>query len=276
MKKSNLVPNWDQSYRDLDRTFSMHPESISELSNLLEWQRVYADVKSLIDTGNPKICEVGCGGARNSVFLASKGYSVWCTDSSDEALRLAKANFTAAGVRGEIIKDNLLSSALPKSQFDVVMSFGLLEHFESLEDLTRALTELVKPGGIQIHNIIPQKFSSQSITNMFHYPVRFLRRVARRDFHEIFSKSFRDFPHFENEFSVGEYCRAFEKAGNQILKVEFPDPILGLLQLGGGVDRLIKSGSRIPEALMVKFYRSKGWIARILSPSYYVVVRRVP
>jgi hypothetical protein len=41
---------------------------------------------------------------------------------------------------GAFVLDDLLNSKLPDHCFDVVMSFGLLEHFEDLQPLTASLT----------------------------------------------------------------------------------------------------------------------------------------
>jgi len=221
--KENKISNWEDQYKPLEVTYNEKIDTPGNLEQMYSYQVVHDYmVKYLSNIKNPKILEVGCGGARNGLYLAIRGYDVTCSDFSPEGLRLAKTNFVALGAKGDFLLDDLMNSNIPDNSFDCVMSFGLLEHFEELNPVLECLTRMLKPGGIHIHLVIPKKFSTQTIMNIFWFPFRLLKNVVikRKGLRGIIGRSYRDFPHYENEFSWREYCAAFEEEGNDIIKCE--------------------------------------------------------
>jgi ubiquinone/menaquinone biosynthesis C-methylase UbiE len=179
-------------------------------------------VNHLSNVKNPKIIEVGCGGARNALYLALHGFDVTCADYSQKALRLARANFDAFGAKASFLLDDLMDSILPDNTFDCVMNFGLLEHFYDLKPIIDNLTRIVRPRGIHIHLVVPKEFSTQTIMNIITFPFKLAINlfVRRQPLRGILKRSYRNFPHYENSFSWQEYCRAFEKSGNEVFKCE--------------------------------------------------------
>ena len=239
---------------------------------------VYNDIqKYLPDYHNAKVLEVGCGGARTSLFLALRGIDVTCTDFALEATRLANSNFAAIGGTGTIIQDDLLNSKLPHESFDCVMSFGLLEHFEDLRPVIKSITSLVKPRGIQIHNIITKKFSTQTIMDAFWFPFKlFKNAIVKKVYKDILRKSYRDFPHYENRFSFSEYCNYFTEGGNTVLKCS-PEgvlyPFISSLPLNIGT-LIVK---KVPNTLCSLFKWTNSTDARLLhlvSPTFYIVTKK--
>jgi len=165
-----------------------------------------------------KTLEVGCGGARVSVFLAKKGMKVTCTDFSPEALRLAEANFKKENLSNyTVVQDDLLSSKLPAESFDVVMSFGLLEHFSDLDPPFKAMTHLLKPGGIHIHDIITKRFTIANVAKIWNTLLRFFKRLLLLRWKNIFSESYHYFPHYENSYPLSDYVKVLEKTGAKIV-----------------------------------------------------------
>lgn len=220
--KDNLVENWDNQYGPLVVTYREDADSLSDLSQKALYRFVYEDIaEHLPDYRDAKILECGCGGARNSLYLSLNGLDVTCSDYSQEAIRLAQTNFSAYGARGSFLQDDLFQSNIPDNSFDCVMSFGLLEHFRDLEPLVKQLTRLVKPGGIQIHIVIPKKFSTQTVANIIRFPYRLLYfALVKRDFRDIIRRSYRDFPHYENSYSADKYAKVFIEGGNEIIYCE--------------------------------------------------------
>ena len=159
-EKGNKVENWNESYEDFKTTYSETIDTPANLVNKLQYEFVLEDIERFLSAPkDAKILECGCGGARTSLYLAKRGYDVTCSDYAPEALRLAKDNFEACNVKGTFLQDDLLNTKIPVESFDCAMSFGLLEHFEDLQPIVANITKLVKPGGIQIHCIIPKKLS---------------------------------------------------------------------------------------------------------------------
>jgi 2-polyprenyl-3-methyl-5-hydroxy-6-metoxy-1,4-benzoquinol methylase len=277
-KKGNIVENWDNSYSNLKTSYSEEINTLSILSNNVGWELTLQSIRAYLPNNSDtiKVLEVGCGGARTSLYLAQRGFDVTCADFASGALKLAQANFEASGATGTFVKDDLLNSTLPSESFDCVMSFGLLEHFEELDPVINSITALVRPGGIQIHNIITKKFSTYTIMNALWFPLRLIRNlIIKKSYKDIIRKSFRDFPHFENTFSYKKYCESFEDAGNTIMKCS-PQGVLFpflALPLNAG-DSIVR---RFPKFLRTVFKLTNNTESKILhsiSPTFYIVSKK--
>jgi 2-polyprenyl-3-methyl-5-hydroxy-6-metoxy-1,4-benzoquinol methylase len=215
--------NWEIAYNGKAVTYVKDPRNPVDLVQMYGYKVVHDHIVNyLSNITKPKIIEVGCGGARNALHLALHGFNVTCSDYSQEALRLARANFDAFDAKASFLLDDLMDSIIPDNSFDCVMSFGLLEHFCDLKAIIDNLTRMVKPGGIQIHLVIPKKFSAQTIMNILTFPIKLANNiiVRKQPLRGILRRSYRNFPHYENTFSWHEYCKAFEESGNEVLKCE--------------------------------------------------------
>ena len=278
--KGNQIENWDKQYSDLRITYVETSDTPEDFVQMLGYQFVYEDIVELLpNQPNAHILEVGCGTARNAVFLSRQGFKVTCSDFAPEALRLAKANFDAMGVRGIFVNDDLMNSKLPAGSYDCVMSFGLLEHFKDLKPLATSLTRFVRPGGIQIHLVVPKKFSTMNLSYLIWFPYNFIHfAIRKRDFRNIVKRSYRDFPHFENTFSAREYADAFREAGNEIIRCEPQDVLYAFLRLpppslGNFLVRAFKKQ-------LERWYRSthrgktNSRLLQFLSPAFVVVCRK--
>lgn len=217
------IKNWETTYTGIEVTYVENPQNPGDLEQMWHYDVVHNYIITYLSKiDNPKIIEVGCGGARNALYLAIQNYDVTCSDYSQEAIRLAQANFKAFNAKGNFLLDDLLNSNIPDNSFDCVMSFGLLEHFADLKPIIDSLTRIIKPGGIHIHLVIPKKFSTQTIMNTLTFPVKLAYNmiIRRQPLQGILKRSFRNFPHYENSFSWHEYCEAFELSRNKVLKCE--------------------------------------------------------
>ena len=274
--KGNKVENWNKSYDHFKTTYSETIDTPSNLVNNMQYEFVLEDIKRFLPaSGQIKILECGCGGARTSLYLAQNGFDVTCSDFAPEALRLAKDNFAAHNVKGTFLQDDLLNSKIPAESFDCVMSFGLLEHFEDLQPILASTTKMVKIGGIQIHCIIPKKFSTQTIMNLALFPFRFTKNLLKGKFERIFTVSYRDFPHYENTFTAKEYCQAFEREGNTILRCEAGGILFPFLLLPFRIgDRLVAAFPEIFSKLIRMTDRTESKLMHLMSPTFYIVCKK--
>ncbi len=108
---------------------------------------------------NIKVIEVGCGSARLSCFLASLGYNTTCLDYSENALTVAKKNYYLTNNHGKFIVGDVRDMPLENDTYDVVLSTGLLEHFNDPKIVINEMVRILKPGGIFYSDIVPDKFS---------------------------------------------------------------------------------------------------------------------
>lgn len=103
--------------------------------------------------------EVGCGSARLSTFVGAEGYRAVGLDYCVEAAALAQTSFARAGVRGDVAMGDALRLPFRDGSIDVVLSTGLLEHFEDPAPVVREMVRVLRPGGVFYSDVVPKKFS---------------------------------------------------------------------------------------------------------------------
>ena len=154
----------------------------------------------------------------------------------------------------------------------------MLEHFSDIKPIINTLTRILKPGGIHIHLIIPKKFSTQIIMNILMFPVKLIYNIVkRRPLHGILRRSYRNFPHYENSFSLQEYSKAFEKYGNTVIETNLGGLLIpftnNLRYIGLGTlfvklfqKNIIKINNLVKDSKSSIIYR--------LSPTFTIVSRK--
>ena len=103
-----------------------------------------------------RLLEVGCARSRwLPYFAAEHGYEVTGLDYSTTGCEQARQILAAAGVEGRIVEGDLFSPPEDLLEaFDVVVSFGLVEHFDDTTAATEALGRFLVPGGTLV-TVIP-------------------------------------------------------------------------------------------------------------------------
>jgi 2-polyprenyl-3-methyl-5-hydroxy-6-metoxy-1,4-benzoquinol methylase len=111
------------------------------------WRQVYGQIFKDAPAG-ARCLEVGCGNSQHLVAIAGYGLQVAGIDFTENGCRLAKEWLTKAGVQGEIYQRDLFDANEDLAgQFDFVVSFGLVEHFDDPSEPLRAMRRLLRPGG---------------------------------------------------------------------------------------------------------------------------------
>jgi len=276
LAKSNDVKNWDESYRNLNSTYDENINTPAKLSTFVDNKILLSELESIFGSvSGKKVLEVGCGGARSSVFLAKNGAICTCSDISSEALRLAEDNFIKEGLKGTFVCDDLFNSKLELESYDIVMSFGLLEHFEDIDELHKAINKFVKPGGVHSHLVITKKFSTVMMKDILFYPLRFLKNVFTLNFHNIFVRSYRDFPHYENTYSYKEYQKSFEKLGCTILVNRAGGILFPFYSFPRPFDKIIvRLFKNILLKLSLKIDQSQSPITHFFAPTFTIFCQK--
>lgn len=100
--------------------------------------------------------EIGCANSAWLPYFAKRfGFRVAGLDYSSVGCLRTEQVLAREGVPGDIVCGDLfLPPNWMLSQFEVALSFGVVEHFEDTVHSVRAITDLVRPGGI-VFTIIP-------------------------------------------------------------------------------------------------------------------------
>jgi cyclopropane fatty-acyl-phospholipid synthase-like methyltransferase len=106
-------------------------------------------------TQNTKLLEIGCARSAWLPYFAKEfGFKVYGVDYSELGCEQALQILSNEGMEGEIVCSDFFSP--PESmigQFDVVVSFGVLEHFQDAQGCILAFSKYLKRNGIMITNI---------------------------------------------------------------------------------------------------------------------------
>lgn len=113
--------NWESGYADKTVTYVKDPQNPSDVEQMWHYKLIHDHIVNYLpDIKKPKVIEVGCGGARNALYLALHGFDVTGADYSEEALRLARANFEAFDAEGSFLSDDLMNSNIPDNTLIVL------------------------------------------------------------------------------------------------------------------------------------------------------------
>lgn len=168
-----------------------------------------------------RLLEVGC--ARSAwlpYFHRELGFRVAGLDYSEIGCRQARAVLERADVAGEIVHGDLFD---PPDRllgaFDVVVSFGVVEHFDDTADALRAMTRLVRPGGLVFVNI-------PNLAGL----LGFLQRLLHRETYDLHVPLDRE-----------ALARAHEEAGLRVMSCEYVLPAsFGILRMDPDAPRWLR------------------------------------
>ena len=154
-----------------------------------------------------KILEAGCGLGRWVIPLAKENYNVTGIEIEEEALNTIKQNFKAENLT--LIHGDIFNMPFEPDAFDIVISLGVLEHFEDPVLQQKAIYEhirVLKKGG---YFLVTVPYLS-ILRLLFHIP--FLKIVTL--IHKIKRKQ-----HYfaEYRYNKREFKKILEKAGLKIV-----------------------------------------------------------
>lgn len=132
---------WQPFYADRQRPcpFFVHVPD----ENLAEW------VQQGLIRGD-RALDIGCGNARNAIYLGSCGFSVDAVDQSASAVAWAQEEVAKAGARVSVHCNSIFDHPVPPATYDLVYDGGCFHHIPPHQ--RSAYVELVatamKPGGM--------------------------------------------------------------------------------------------------------------------------------
>ncbi|OGS01910.1 MAG: hypothetical protein A2V88_13625 [Elusimicrobia bacterium RBG_16_66_12] len=176
--------------------------------------------------GSPKgrhVCEVGCGAATTSAFLARLGARITLVDLSQGSLAYARQLFEKLGMGVTMCRANGLAMGFRDGAFDIVWNGGVIEHFtdNGKVALLQEMWRVTRPGGLLL----------VTVPNAHDWPFILGKAIARWRGKWIFG--------FEDDLSVGRFRRLAERAGIPNPSFHAHNPIVGwwFLPWGRGVTR---------------------------------------
>ena len=117
-----------------------------------KFHEYFSKVFKGLATEGQRLLELGCGGSTwLSYFAKEYGFKVTGLDYSEKGCALARSFLQNEGISGEIICADLFKP--PENMiaaYDIVISFGLVEHFNDTTACLVAVRKFLKTGGLLI------------------------------------------------------------------------------------------------------------------------------
>lgn len=108
------------------------------------------------------IAELGCGSARllARIGLERPDLKLIAVDYEESALTLTAESSRVYGVPIETRLGDVTNLSFPDESFDMVLSGGLLEHFDDPRPALREMVRTLRPGGTFYAAVVPRKLFS--------------------------------------------------------------------------------------------------------------------
>lgn len=216
-----------------------------------------------------RVLEYGCGSAGMSVYLANQGYEVWATDITPEAMHIARDNWTANATNAAplglpLAVADALRLPFVDNAFDVVMSYGLLEHFDerAIASCLQESYRVLNPGGVLLGDIVHSRFSARKVAIGLNFVVSAVYHFLRGQWHKVPSLYHGYFHAFyENTLGLTEWKECLQRNGFMDVQILCIRPFPPLAVTGV----LEKLYIRLMET-MLPFYRwfdeSQSWLSK--------------
>ena len=107
-------------------------------------------VEKHVRPGN-RYLEIGCAPGKLLAWVASV-LKAECTglDYSETGIAKCRMLFDALGLKINLYHVDFFNHNLPQSSFDVVTSFGFIEHFDDPKPVVQRHLDLLEPGGVAL------------------------------------------------------------------------------------------------------------------------------
>lgn len=262
---------WDELFLDRDLTYTEVADTQGKLFELVK-----IGFLEEIFPKKGKMLEVGCGTAFVSLYFAKRGFGAYCLDANEKVLAVAKKNFKAEKVGGKFFVGNAEKLPFKDGEFDIVASFGLLEHFANPQQVVDEMVRVAKKGGLVFADIVPERFSVQTIGNFFNFLVTCCYWTLKAEPQKGWENALRNFQplYFENKFGWGEYQSMFAKAGLKSVEVRGNRPF-PRLTLPFFLDRIYTKLLKVFLPLWKDFDRSGSEVSLTWGAGYWIWGRKM-
>ncbi len=147
---------WDDSWASSDIPEAVNPTDV-RLRNSVNrrFHQLFVRLFDRFQTPSMRLLEIGCAKSAWLPYFAKEfGFCVSGIDYSPIGCQMAKKVLQVNGVEAEVVCANFFSPPSNMLEaFDVVVSFGVIEHFEDTASCLRAVSSFLKPGGMLITSI---------------------------------------------------------------------------------------------------------------------------
>ncbi len=138
---------WDLMWKEILKKEDIKiPHHDNELKILIKY----------LNPKNKKILDVGCGNGADLAYLNKLGANVYGLDFSEKSIEVCKLTSRRSKTNLNLTQADANYMPYKDESFDLVMSFGLLEHFKNFEKVLKEHCRVLKKDGILLIDIPPR------------------------------------------------------------------------------------------------------------------------
>ncbi|MFN0188041.1 MAG: class I SAM-dependent methyltransferase [Bacteroidia bacterium] len=208
------------------------PLTIQSFQLLLDEMEKYREMNTIVD--------VGCGKGWFLLEARKRGWNVYGTEFSDEAIKICKAN----GIKME--KGDLSNLSFGKVKFDVVFSSEVIEHVNTPAGQFKNMYSILRPGGL-LYLTTPNfncylRHIYKANYNIIEYPEH-LGYFTKKTMHfGLTNAGFKKWKLLTTGVSISRACFSSKSNGNETTEVIVSkDEKLRALMVENGLMKKIKS-----------------------------------
>lgn len=229
-----------------------------------------------------KCLEIGCGRGSISSYFASHNYDCTLMDISPSVLRIATGIFSTSGHSARFVCGDALQVPFQNDAFDVVVSIGLLEHFENVEAVLKEQVRIARGGGTVLCYIVPERPDNvQKYFNWLNKGLKALVFLFRGSSKAVAAKA----DIYRSSYSPEIYLKALQEEPVQDVQIlgMYPLPMVShspefpFTLLPKALEKALTAAFTLVLAVRKMLFKRNPWIC---SPSFgqafLLVFRKVP
>lgn len=135
----------DQTISDFGEQWTRHTENPDYYGSVELFADIIQPLLSLDDVKGSKCADIGSGTGRIVLMMINAGASSVTAIEPSKAYDVLVQN--TAQIRDRVHCLNVAGEAIPKDDFDVVLSIGVLHHIPDPKPVVQAAYEALRPGG---------------------------------------------------------------------------------------------------------------------------------
>lgn len=162
------------------------------------------------------VLNLGCGKGTHSLPLEKRGFRVVNVDYLDEALTLTKEFYSKEEKNAMVVRGDIKNLPFKPGSFDIVMNFGVMEHFKDARAAYNQMAEVLKSKGILHSEVITKRLSVHTLERLvavlfsFSYNLIFIRigKLLR-----LIKSDYKNEDFYENSYPQAYYLNTLRDSG---------------------------------------------------------------
>lgn len=132
------------------------PQNQVQLAFRNHWEVFRILMKDKLFNKGKRCLEVGCGRGSVSAYFSENGFDCTLLDISPDVIEVAKKIFQDNKLKAKCVVGDANKLPYKDNSFDVVVSIGLLEHFEDIETPIKEQIRILDKGGLFLGYVVPK------------------------------------------------------------------------------------------------------------------------